>query len=269
VSELLTEIKNYYSRNNIQPSSYSKFRCPNKKLCRDECELLTTGMEPSVGSRYEDRIRPRLLIISADPAEGDQYSSEGRTIEGHRDWEREEKDEMRTRLAPKTHWFKTSQIAVWIFEVIEKKKLSRWVWNAGRRDKFPAVAPYWAHTNSGKCSQNKPDRGQASDILFKKCQPYLGREVRILNPDIIVTQGKHAREALNAAVEWREVENVNKISLEVGDCNSLLLRSHLILWIVMPHPNAHNNLYYGTTKARSPYWATRIKRFLIDIGWPV
>jgi hypothetical protein len=284
VSELLTEIKNYYSRNNIRPSSYSNFKCPSKKSCLGKCQLLTTGTEPFIGSKYEERERPRLLIISAEPAEGDPNDWESRTIKGHGGWwERAEKNKINrpfckhdndeactkclgenTGFHPRSHWFKTSQMAVWVFQVIQERKLSRWVWDVKRRAEYPSVAPYWAHTNSGKCSQNLSGHKQASARLFKNCRPYLGREVRILDPDIIVTQGIPARKALNAAVEWREIENISEISLTDGSCHRLFLRNHPVLWIVMPHPNSQHNRHYGLIRTRLPYLAAHIKQLLLD-----
>jgi hypothetical protein len=186
-------------------------------------------------------VKPRLLILSLDPAEGDPQNADGRTVEGH-NWELKESQEMKKGgLKPNTHWFKTAQTAVWIFHVIKTKQLSKWVWDSTRRDEFPAVAPYWAHTNSGK---------------------YSGREIGILDPDIIVTQGIHAREAVEAAIDWKELKVTRrKQSYETGSCHLLIIAGHPVLWIVMPHPNAQNNLWYGQIEERSPYWATRITRF--------
>lgn len=253
-------IKDYYKRNHIEPNSYRRFECPDKELCRDGCKTLTTGNEPFIGSRYERRVRPRLLIFSAEPAGGDPQNANGRTVEGHAAWESEEKQKMKkTGLHPRSHWFKTAQTAVWVFEVIKTRKPSQWVWDAACRSEFPAVAPYWAHTNSGKCSQNLPGGHTASAVLFENCKKYIGREIRILDPDIIVTQGQRAREALEAAIEWKELEPRRSAqSYETGSCHVLIMPGHPVLWIVMPHPNAQNNVWYGLIKKRSPYSASRI-----------
>jgi hypothetical protein len=157
MSDLKDAIKDYYKRNHIEPDSYRRFKCPDKKSCRAGCKILTTGNEPFIGSQYERHVKPRLLILSLDPAEGDPQNADGRTVEGH-NWELKESQEMKKGgLKPNTHWFKTAQTAVWIFHVIKTKQLSKWVWDSTRRDEFPAVAPYWAHTNSGKCSQNRSE----------------------------------------------------------------------------------------------------------------
>jgi hypothetical protein len=156
---------------------------------------------------------------------------------------------MAESLHPRTQWFKTAQTAIWIFEVIKTKKPSRWVWDASRRSEFPTVAQFRAHTNSGKCSQNRDGHGSADSRPFDNCRKYLGREIRILDPDIIVTQGRHARAAVEAAIEWKEIEST-KLSFEPGACNTLVVAGHPVLWITMHHPNP--TFSTGTLKWR--FW---------------
>jgi hypothetical protein len=148
--EIIDGIRQFYNRNRISPGTYRQFGCPDKKLCHIGCDRLTTGNEPMIGSKYERRERPRLLIISAEPAEGGRRISD-RTIEGHARWEAEEKEVMNGRsewiLHPRTHWFKTAQLAIWIYEVIETGSASRWVWRRNHDREFPPAASYWAHTN--------------------------------------------------------------------------------------------------------------------------
>lgn len=266
MSELVKAIKKYYKRNHIEPSNYREFGCPDKSSCRGSCDRLTTGKEPFIGSRYERRDLPRLLIISADPPEGDPRDWRERTVENGRWWERGEMDWMKNKgNYPRTHWFKTNQTAIWIFEVFKTRNLSRWVWDDHDRE-FEAVAPYWAHTNSGKCSQNRDGHQQASGRLFKNCRKYLGREIRILAPDIIVTQGVQAREAIEAAIDWKELDVKKGGAAESGSSKLLMLDGRLILWIAMPHPNSHR-IFYDQIEKRLPYWSERIKAFLKDSGW--
>jgi hypothetical protein len=268
--DLVSAIEEYYRRNHIEPATYREFGCPDKKLCRVGCDRLTTGKEPLIGSKYERRLKPRLLIISAEPAEGARRIAD-RHVARRPGWERVEADMMNGRtgeLHPRSHWYKTAQLGIWIFEVITTQKLSRWVWKKNHKREFKSWASYWAHTNSGKCSQNRDGHQQASPQLFKNCRKYLGREIRILDPDIIVTQGKPARTAVEAAIRWKEIEaEGNKLSSRNGSCNVLRLADHPVLWIAMPHPNSHNDLYYEQIRTRLPYWANRIKAFLAESGW--
>ena len=54
---------------------------------------------------------------------------------------------------------------------------------------------FFAHANSAKCCMNKPQRKKANSVLFRNCRAYLGEEFMILDPAIVVTQGKEAKEA--------------------------------------------------------------------------
>jgi hypothetical protein len=161
--------------------------------------------------------RPRRLVGTPSPSAqatptalkpptipgGPRFEKAQDVMNGKGDW----------KLHPRSHWYKTAQLGIWIFEVIITRKISRWVWEKNRKREFKSWASQWAHTNSGKCSQNKDGHQQASPQLFKNCRKYLGREIRILDPDIIVTQGKPARMAVEAAIEWKEIEAKGKRDL--------------------------------------------------------
>ena len=54
----------------------------------------------------------------------------------------------------------------------------------------------FAHTNSAKCSMMKGT--QSDPRLFENCRPFIVKEVEILEPDVIVTQGDDAKSVIKA-----------------------------------------------------------------------
>lgn len=281
MEDIVGTIKKYYRSNHIRPANYREFECPHKKSCRDGCERFATGNEPMIGSKYEKRLWPRLLIISAEAAH-DSTDWRGRTVEGHRGWWEDVEKEKITNWAnkvkgsiqPKSHWFKTNQMAMFVFEVFNNRKLSGWILRDIKKlrgwvksSTYQPVAPYWAHTNSGKCSQNRDNHEQATDVLFENCRKYLPREICILKPDIIVTQGAKALMNVQEAISRREIKAKEAISYQLGSCNYLALHGHPVLWIIMPHPN-RRIVYYEVIKAANlRYWGHQIIAFLNESGW--
>jgi DNA replication protein DnaC len=73
------------------------------------------------------------------------------------------------------HWNETHELA-WVLLQQFKRDL-----------KVADISSYFAHVNSAKCSMNNPPRRQAADILFEDCREVIPGELRLLNPDIIVT----------------------------------------------------------------------------------
>jgi hypothetical protein len=259
---IINSIKKYYQRKGISPASYRDFQCPNKSLCKANCQRLMTGNEPLIGLEYEKRTLPRLLIVSAEPA-GDEFMKtwKQRTVEAHRIWERSEIESMRkgSGLHPRTHWYKTNQLARWIFEAIVPER------------ELQKVSPYFAHTNSGKCSQNRDGHAQATDVLFRNCRDYLGSEIRILRPDIIVTQGMWAR----IAVQNANFRVINGAGGSISECCAaksqccgykiLQIAGRRVLWIAGHHPNSRKK-YYQQMNNCWDSWSRRIKRFVRDEG---
>ncbi len=117
---LVKAIKSYHRLNRIEPANYEDFRCPNKESCRAGCSKLTTGNEPFLGSKYEERLLPRLLFVSAEAYGGNAKDPKRRTVEGHRRSDGNEIETMSKRRAG-GHWFKTTRLARWILAGCGKK----------------------------------------------------------------------------------------------------------------------------------------------------
>ena len=73
------------------------------------------------------------------------------------------------------------------------------------------IEKLFVHVRAAKCCSNADGPRQEPPTVYKNCGGYLGEELSILKPDVIVTQGNNAhREAKRHAFE----ENGIKISVE-------------------------------------------------------
>ncbi|MGC9964510.1 MAG: uracil-DNA glycosylase family protein [Syntrophobacteraceae bacterium] len=175
MGEMLKSLKEYYQGNRISPLD---FRCPHWEACSKGNPKITEAKSAFVGTGYEKGVLPRLLFLSLDPGESDR-EPEQRTVE-HVRYLEEHKCDVH-KLPQQRHWYRTHELA-WI--LLEKVGPIR------EEDSHL----YFAHVNSVKCSMN--NHKQAKPQLFKNCREYIGGEVTILEPDILVTQGKWAKEAV-------------------------------------------------------------------------
>lgn len=101
------------------------------------------------------------------------------------------------------------------------------------------VTPYFANANVVKCSIGRLRNAQAPPGMYRTCRDYLRSELAILKPDIVVTQGQDAEDALR-----RCVLELDGISACGGRCNPkcsdrcklVLLCGRRALWIQTYHP---------------------------------
>lgn len=175
---MLQELEGYYKENGILSTS---FTCPYKNQCRGNCAEFTGPKSAFVSTGYERRYLPRLLFLSLDSGSGDKEDRNRLPMAVRR---QEEIESNISTLHKGKHWYRTHELAWHIFRQFDPK--------IGIKD----TRRYFAHANSAKCCMNKPQRGQADDILFKNCRKYLQGELAILCPDIIVTQGDWAKKAV-------------------------------------------------------------------------
>ena len=218
---MLQKLKRYYKDHKIYANG---FNCPYKEKCKSVCTKgfkFTEAKSAYVGKEYEKDIFPRLLFISLDS--GAEYNeAEKRTLEGVRKWE---EDIVFQELHRNKHWFLTHELAYKIMKKFKPELGSN----------IEKIKPFFAHTNSAKCCMNKKDKSQADKILFKNCREFIPGEVRILNPDIIITQGQKACDSIN-----NKFELINKIKTPGIDQKSYILEinNKRVVWIHTYHPHA-------------------------------
>jgi hypothetical protein len=224
MGKMLKSLEEYYQRKRISPLD---FHCPHRGVCHEGNGNIPVieARAPFVSTNYEKGVIPRLLFLSLDPGKSDE-SKEQRTVEYLRDWE-----ERKCILHPmnkRSHWYRTHESA---FILLEKFHANMTIEDSHL---------YWAHTNSAKCSMN--NRKQGPDKFFKNCREYIGGEIIILKPDILVTQGDKAKKA----VENEKTFEILPGSEDYQVC-SYIKWVHIggkeTLWIHTYHPNAHGGMF--------------------------
>lgn len=190
---MIEELKEYYREQGI---SAMEFSCEHYDDCKRGCKVFVTAAEAQVGTEYEKRTLPRVLFVSLDSGELVENPAE-KTVEYSRNNERLEKLE---DAGPRNrHWFQTLELAHRILNRFDKDL------------EFENIISYIAHTNSAKCCQNKEGKVKADKVLFNNCKRYLRGEISILDPDIIVTQGDEAWDAITHNSKEQEVTPSGKI----------------------------------------------------------
>ena len=273
---ILSKIQQYYKRKKI---SACRFDCP----CIDKCNqsksaIFTTGHEPFVGTKYDragNRSFPRILFVSLDPVARDHDSgrvwkeAEHRTAKRfrvyfQREWEFKKKEKNR-------HWFQTHAFAWRILKGFYPKsesELTREIdsyFAAGQIVGDPEtitakvrkhVTPYFAHTNSAKCSQNKNRHEKSDQRLFTNCRNsgFLAGELKNLEPDIVVTQGAEARLAVINAIDGDEIVLHGREMPSTGGRRALTIAGDEVLWIHTYHAGARRK-FFEQKKRYWPSWA--------------
>jgi hypothetical protein len=135
---------------------------------------------------------PRLFFISLDSATDIVgRSSEVRTTAAINKWESKQQRSVDgdPDFRKQAHWYQTYKFAHHLLTPIAQH---RHAWPPS----FPKMYRCFAHTNSAKCKDSSAGTAQAHARLFRNCSQFIPGEVRALAPDLIVTQGKFARESI-------------------------------------------------------------------------
>jgi Uracil DNA glycosylase superfamily len=208
---MLKKLEGYYKQNGILATD---FFCKHKSECSNGCENFTGPKSAFVSSGYEKGSLPRLLFLSLDSGSGDKID-ENRLPYAVRKQEEELRDVF--ALPKHKHWFRTHELAWYIFKKFNKSL------------KIEEAKGYFSHANSAKCCMNNSQRKKADKILFKNCQKYLKKELEILEPKIIVTQGNEAKDAVLKILESR---------IKIDDFASIInINNRETFWLHTYHPN--------------------------------
>ena len=235
------ELSDYYHSNGI---SALDFNCPNFSSCsRNHPTTFTTAKESFVSSGYVSHKLPRLVFVSLDSgsAEADPNL---KTLESVRLWEEEKEDVL--GLNRNRHWYRTHELAYTILRNFQLKL------------KLEEAKHYFAHINSAKCCENKPSRAQASQILFDNCRQFIPGELEILGPDIIITQGKRAKYAIDGA--FPELPPPDFIPNILSEVKLITINTHPAIWIETFHPRYHE--FYSKNKPRYSRYEEVVCKFI-------
>ena len=226
------QLAQYYERVGIKPvarSSYDKmfeeFCCPHKCACRKACldafcragnkkedflfqphtndpPTATTIVSPYYQDRkYHDDCIPRIVVLSLsipqpEPLQ-DQVESQA---------EQKKKKKKRTPLKP--HWRETLAMVRSLlhpFKIFLKP--ARYLEDTGE------IEQLFVHVRTAKCCSNANGRGQEPAKVYENCGKYLGEELSILKPDVIVTQGDNAHRMAEQHA-FNAIEQVKGLDIE-------------------------------------------------------
>jgi hypothetical protein len=211
------ELTDYYRLNGISALDFS---CPHFSSCSQQFpKKFTTAKEAFVSSGYISHKLPRLVFVSLDSGSA-EIDPALKTLESVRKWEEEKEDVL--SLPKNKHWFRTHELAYIILRNFQSGL------------KLEDARHYFAHINSAKCCENNPGRGQANQILFDNCRRFIPRELEILDPDIIITQGKWGKLALQGA--FPVLKNPDYIPVELKEIRFVSINYHPVIWIETYHP---------------------------------
>ena len=222
---MLRRLNVFYEEHGILPD---RFRCSSYAACSAGSPGFTSAKASYVGPRYEERGLPRLLFLSLDSGSADPDPRK-RTAEAVREWNLA----CDVAALPKNnHWYRTHEMA---FELLRQFKPGLTV---------DDTKLYFAHVNSAKCCQNKSQRKQADKVLFENCRRFIPGELRLLSPDVVVTQGDWAKDAIRESFnilehEERTIASNYKIDAryETG-CIEFKRGAKTFLWLHTYHPKA-------------------------------
>jgi len=169
---LLSNLKAFYRENGI--GADGEFSCVFKRDCSGNAPNIDLlPRESHVGTRYGIGV-PRLVFVSLDP--GSIKPGADRRIERRDAWKPGPKKWNKSR-----HWYRTCQIAWRVLSASNPALAGMLVED---------MEPYFVHVNSARCSQNKSGNAQADFRLFANCRKFIGPELEILQPRILITQGR-------------------------------------------------------------------------------
>jgi hypothetical protein len=189
--------------------------------------------ESYVGPGYEEGKLPRLLFVSSDTNSADWQK--GHPEYGALRCIRE--ITLRDRLdnsKPASHWYQTILLAKTILSPFSKEVF-------GRELLMNDIVEYIAHARSARCKDNSiKDGKEGNPLMYEKCRGFLKGEVVAMLPDIIVTQGERAKQALQGEFPGKKPVAMDgnpshKAHFEIIEISE----KHTAIKIVAWHPCAH------------------------------
>ena len=190
---MLRKLNVFYEKHDILPD---RFRCSSYAVCSAGSPNFTSAKASYVGPRYEERELPRLLFLSLDSGSADPDPRQ-RTAEAVREGNLAYDV---AALPKQNHWYRTHEMA---FALLRQFKPELTVVD---------TRLYFAHVNSAKCCQNKSQRKQADKVLFENCRRFIAGELRLLSPDVVVTQGGWAEVAIRRSFDILQLDERTLVS---------------------------------------------------------
>lgn len=247
---MLLELDQYYRKQRI---SAVDFNCPNRSECSAGCKQgdFVTSREAFVGSQYEKGTLPRLLFIALDASDDwPGPEPENRTLQAMRN----EEPALCKPPPIARHWVETLKLAHQILEPIATAQL-------GRSIPLDQICKHIAHTNSAKCKHSSMGRKQGKRVLFDKCRGFIAGEVKILRPDILVTQGGWAHKSIGAdfpPLRQEQMPDHREYGYKIIDFSG-----RKVIKFETVHPTAYGNLFQPEKKTAYPWYSEKALQFIL------
>ena len=218
----VTDSKGYYDYEKM----FDSFGCPNKDDCRNACKLdyehkhsggdtkflFSPRTEESEGStvsqyysekKYKGHRIPRIVVVSLSASEPMEKKPE--QVEGKPFY-----------LPRKSHWRGTTTTIRSLLD-----PFYHCLDPVEDYESLKIIEELFFHVRTAKCFSNVGGTDQEPAQLYKNCGGYLSEEVRILEPDVVVTQGDRAYDKARKYVFERGAERTPKREVEgIADADS-------------------------------------------------
>ncbi len=252
---MLDDLRAYYASKGIAAEG---FDCPhgraNTRSCRSISQDFVSAREAFVGSEYEKGTLPRVLFVSLDASsDSPGRSPSQRTLEAMR--YSEERECYPDGLPKNLHWYRTHEFAYGLLASSAKaKRVEPFL--------FRDIHKYFAHTNSAKCKDAARATEQGPPLVFDNCRSFIAPEIEVLQPDVLVTQGKWGHLSVDdqfqvdRSVSWSTRPEYNCEILQVGGRHVLRFRLY--------HPRAFGR--FNKQRREAYKWYCAVAQAFFDLG---
>lgn len=216
---------------------------------------MTEAKMSMVGGQYGDKY-PRIVIVSLDPPNDNKGTFK---LAVHRTTEyvtsfHEKEDYRITR--PNAHWAMTQIIAkdiLVMFGYLKRPGVAVVSESYSNRE-IENVSEYFCHVNVAKCCMNNEGKRQAAWQVHQNCgSTHLLKELEILRPEILISQGKDANEIMAEVLGFLGFENSLPVAKIVN------IKEDHVLWMPMDHPSRHT----AEIRKRWSFYVNEIQNWIL------
>ena len=264
MGKMSQQLNRYHRKAGITPVAFEQsyharfraFECPHKSDCKATCRkafrkegqpgsfafsppVEGQGQFPDVRPHYENweydgTPIPRIVVISLSVPQPYLPAKNG------------EEGALQGRMKPRSHWPETLAMVRSMIHptFLSLKELAKPVshWEDENRSMLETL---FVHVRAGKCCSNFHGNGMEPYRVYGNCGGYLRREIEILQPDVIVTQGNPARwetekHVLEEGAGGADAEKVRGIDDSIARLVSLRGESRRVYWLRSYFPVARN-----------------------------
>lgn len=244
ISKMIPTVGKYYRQQGIHPLNFS---CKHFKECSACSDKFTEAKSSFIGTEYAKATLPRLLFISLDA-----FNSPGEPKKRSFKFVRKIAEQTGPPPNKNTHWYRTFETAWTILNRVYSYKFKKMI-------DLNDIAPFFAHVNSAKCCAHQLNNKQAPRKLFINCREYISPEIELLQPDIIITQGKMARKSIENKFQ---IISGSLSDINTNPCSHQILKlnSKQVFVFNTFHPSNYGN-FHNQRKKCFPKFANLVYNF--------